>query len=58
MIIDFPDKVLSKGNSSFLSAADVQIVKARIDRDRDDSVADDITWKKALKIISDWRIWC
>jgi hypothetical protein len=57
LIIDFPDKVLQRRNGKFLSARDVMILKARIDRDRDDSTADSITWGKVGKHLSDWKLW-
>jgi len=56
-IIDFPDKVLEKRNCKFLTAADVDMIKGRIDRDRDDSAADHITWAKVGKHLSDFKLW-
>ena len=56
-IIDFPDKILEKRNGKFLTANDVELLKARIDRDRDDSVADPITWAKVGKHLSDLKLW-
>lgn len=56
-IIDFPDKVLEKRNGQFLTASEVEVLKARIDRDRDDSVADPLTWAKTGKILSDFKLW-
>lgn len=56
-VIDFPDKVLEKRNGRFLTAEDVAMIKARIDRDRDDSVADPITWSKVGKHLSDFKLW-
>jgi len=57
IIIDFPDRVLQRRNGKFLSAGDVMILKARIDRDRDDSTADSITWEKVGEHLSDWKLW-
>ncbi|CCX04326.1 major facilitator superfamily domain-containing protein [Pyronema domesticum] len=56
-IIDFPDKVLETRNGNFLTASDVELLKARIDRDRDDSTADEITWAKVGKHLGDWKLW-
>jgi sugar phosphate permease len=56
-IIDFPDKVLTKRTGKFLSAADVAIIKGRIDRDRDDSVADPVTWAKVGTHLADFKLW-
>lgn len=56
-IIDFPDKVIEKRNGQFLTAADVEMIKARIDRDRDDSAADPITWGKVGTHLSDFKLW-
>jgi len=55
-IIDFPDKVLAN-NDGFLTAEEVEIIKARIDRDRDDSMADPLTWGKVGKHLSDFKLW-
>ncbi|TGZ81514.1 MFS general substrate transporter [Ascodesmis nigricans] len=57
VIIDFPDKVLEKKNGGFLTERDVEIIKSRIDRDRDDSVADALTWAKVGKHLCDIKIW-
>lgn len=57
VIIDFPDKVLSKKNGAFLTERDVELIKARIDRDRDDSMADALTWAKVGKHLCDLKIW-
>jgi MFS family permease len=57
IIIDFPDKVLQLKRGSFLTANDIELVNARIDRDRDDSQVDPLTMRKALKHLSDWKLW-
>jgi len=56
-IIDFPDKVLEKRNCKFLTVDDVDMIMARIDRDRDDSAADSITWIKVREHLSDFKLW-
>lgn len=56
-VIDFPDKVLKKRSGRFLTAEDVAMIKARIDRDRDDSIADPITWRKVCYHLSDFKLW-
>lgn len=55
-IIDFPDKVREKGKT-FLTEAEVEIIKSRIDRDRDDSVADPLTMAKVGKHLCDFKLW-
>ena len=55
-IIEFPDKLLTS-NHPFLSKAEVEIVKYRIDRDRKDSDVDPMTWGKVGKHLSDWKLW-
>ena len=57
VIIDFPDKIVESGKK-FITPEEVEIIKARIDRDRDDSVADELTWAKAGKVLCDWKLWC
>lgn len=56
LISDFPDKVLQRKNP-FLTASDVELVKGRIDRDRDDAKADPLSMGKVLKHLSDWKLW-
>lgn len=56
LITDFPDKLLQH-RKPFLSASDIEIVKARIDRDRDDSQADDLTMAKFRTHLLDWKLW-
>lgn len=56
VIIDFPDKVREKGKK-FLTEAEVEIIKGRIDRDRDDSVADPLTGAKIKKHLCDFKLW-
>jgi MFS family permease len=56
VIIDFPDKIVQTGKT-FITPDEVEILKARIDRDRDDSVADELTWAKAGAHLSDWKLW-
>ena len=57
VIIDFPDKILQRRNGTFLTARDVDILKARIDRDRDDSAADPVTGKKIIEHLRDFKLW-
>ena len=57
VIIDFPDKVLQRRNGSFLTARDVDILKARIDRDRGDSAADPVTGEKIVEHLRDFKLW-
>lgn len=55
-IIDFPDKVLDS-NHQFLTKAEVEIIKFRIDKDRKDSEVDPITLAIVRKHLSDWKLW-
>ncbi|KAL7276236.1 hypothetical protein RUND412_000772 [Rhizina undulata] len=57
LILDFPDKLLSKSRGKFLAESDIELIKARIDRDRHDSQADPLTWAKVRKHLSDWKLW-
>ncbi|KAL7276758.1 hypothetical protein RUND412_000256 [Rhizina undulata] len=57
LILDFPDKILSKRGGKFLAESDVELIKALIDRDRQDSEADPLTWAKVIKHLSDWKLW-
>ncbi|TGZ77489.1 MFS general substrate transporter [Ascodesmis nigricans] len=56
-IIDFPDKVREKGKT-FITEEEVEIIKWRIEQDRDDAVADELTMAKVVKHLSDWKLWC
>ncbi|EFW21374.1 hypothetical protein D8B26_001582 [Coccidioides posadasii str. Silveira] len=55
LIIDFPDKLLKK--KSFLTAEEVELIKAELDKDRGDAVHDPITPMKVLKTLSRWQLW-
>jgi len=55
-IIDFPDKVLNS-NRPFLTKAEVEIIKFRIDKDRQDSEFDPVTLAKVGKHLADWKLW-
>ena len=55
-IIEFPDKLL-ESNHPFLNPTEIEIVKFRIDRDRNDSGSDPITWEKAKTHLCDWKLW-
>ncbi|KAF8537938.1 major facilitator superfamily domain-containing protein [Trichophaea hybrida] len=57
VVIDFPDKILTKRNGNFLTANDIELLKARIDHDRDDSVADEMTWAKLGFHLRNWKLW-
>lgn len=56
VILDFPDKVRQRGKT-FLTAEEVEIVKARIDRDREDANDDGITLAKVGLHLSDLKLW-
>ena len=55
-VIDFPDKLLQR-RKPFLTVSEVEIIKSRINRDRDDSKADPITWRIVVRHLSDWKLW-
>ncbi|CAZ81943.1 unnamed protein product [Tuber melanosporum] len=56
VLIDFPDKLLQR-RRPFLTDFDVEIIKSRIDRDRDDSQADPLTWGVIGVHLMDWKLW-
>ncbi|RPB21344.1 MFS general substrate transporter [Terfezia boudieri ATCC MYA-4762] len=55
-IIDFPDKVINTKHQ-FLTKAEVEIIKFRIDKDRKDSEVDEIAWSTVIKHLRDWKLW-
>lgn len=55
-IIDFPDKVINTRHQ-FLTRAEVEIIKFRIDKDRQDSEVDSMTLATVIKHLSDWKLW-
>lgn len=55
-IIDFPDKVLDSKHK-FLTKAEVEIIKFRIDKDRKDSEVDPITLATVIRHLRDWKLW-
>jgi len=55
LIVNFPDD--STRNWHFLNDREIRFVIARIDRDRDDSVADPITWRTVGQHLSDFKLW-
>lgn len=56
LVIDFPDKLLQR-RKPFLTTSQVEIIKTRINRDRDDSKADPITRRIVVHHLSDWKLW-
>ncbi|KAL8280478.1 hypothetical protein RQP46_007126 [Phenoliferia psychrophenolica] len=52
LIVDFPDK------ATFLSPAELKIVRDRIDADRGDSVPDVLTVRKMFTHLGDFKLWC
>ncbi|KAG0641023.1 major facilitator superfamily domain-containing protein [Tuber brumale] len=56
VLVDFPDKLLQR-RRPFLTDSDVEIIKSRIDRDRDDSQADPLTWSVIGVHLMDWKLW-
>ncbi|KAF8458676.1 major facilitator superfamily domain-containing protein [Terfezia claveryi] len=55
-VIDFPDKIINTRHQ-FLTKAEVEIIKFRIDKDRKDSEVDAITWPTVIKHLRDWKLW-
>ncbi|QRV95586.1 major facilitator superfamily transporter [Ceratobasidium sp. AG-Ba] len=51
LIVDFPD------NANFLTEEERRHVIRRLDRDRGDGEHDELTTKKVLAHLSDWKIW-
>lgn len=56
IILDFPDKVQEK-DKTFLTAEEVEIIKARIDRDREDATDDGLSWEKVGRHLCDLKLW-
>jgi hypothetical protein len=50
-VTDFPDK------NKFLTQKQTELVLKRIEEDRGDSVPDEVTFKKVLKHLGDWKVW-
>ncbi|KAJ7924958.1 high-affinity nicotinic acid transporter [Mycena leptocephala] len=50
-IADFPQK------NTFLTAKQTNLILVRVEEDRGDSIADDITVSKVLHHLSDWTVW-
>ena len=60
IIVDFPEKAAVKnslGLPAFLTAEDAAIILARIERDRGDTVIEELTIKSMLKYVGDWKVW-
>ena len=56
IIIDFPDKAFRQSN--FISQADAQIIKDRINRDRGDATPDlPQTWGNLGRHFLDWKLY-
>lgn len=55
IIIDFPDKAIRE--SHFISQADAQIIKDRINKDRGDATPDPQTWGTLGKHFLDWKLY-
>ncbi|KAF8418451.1 major facilitator superfamily domain-containing protein [Tirmania nivea] len=56
LMIDFPDKVLNSSHR-FLTKAEVEIIKFRIEKDRKDSEADSVTLATLREHLADWKLW-
>ncbi|PGH18792.1 hypothetical protein AJ79_00205 [Helicocarpus griseus UAMH5409] len=56
LIIDFPDK-LAGFKRPFLSLEDVEIIKARLNRDRSDAEHDLFSIKKVFQTLCRWQLW-
>ena len=54
VIVDFPDKAVSKG---LLSNEDSDFVKHRLDKDRGDATPDSLTWGKFFHHLKDFKLW-
>ena len=61
IIVDFPDKAAMRTKLSLfkplLVEREAQFVLNRIEKDRGDSIADPLTWKKFGHHIKDWKLW-
>jgi hypothetical protein len=55
IIIDFPDKAIREHH--FISQADAQIIKDRINKDRGDATPDPQTWGTLGNHFLDWKLY-
>lgn len=55
IIIDFPDKAIRENH--FISQADAQIIKDRINKDRGDATPDPQTWGTLGSHFLDWKLY-
>ncbi|PWW75906.1 MFS general substrate transporter [Tuber magnatum] len=55
-ILIIANKLLQR-RKPFLTESDIEIIKSRIDRDREDSQADPLTWRVLGRHLSDWKLW-
>lgn len=51
LIIEFPDR------ATFLTPEQITMVQQRIQDDRGDAVADELTWTKAKSYLGDLKLW-
>ena len=51
VIVDFPDK------NKFLTNEETALIKERVERDRGDTVHDQLTFPKALQYACDLKLW-
>ncbi|PGH17691.1 hypothetical protein AJ80_04698 [Polytolypa hystricis UAMH7299] len=56
LVIDFPDNLLKKGRA-FLTHDEVALLKSRLERDRGDFEADEITMRKLFNTLCRWQVW-
>jgi hypothetical protein len=50
-VSDFPDK------NTFLTPKQTELVLKRVEDDRGDSIPDEVTFKKILLHLTDWKLW-
>jgi hypothetical protein len=51
-LIGFPD------DSKFLSEEDKHYVVARLNHDLGAATSEKITFKRVMKVMMDWKVWC
>lgn len=59
IIVPFPDQATKPGVISrkpFLTKAEVGVVLARLEKDRGDTVVDEMTVKNVLHYLGDWKV--
>ncbi|OAL43136.1 MFS general substrate transporter [Pyrenochaeta sp. DS3sAY3a] len=57
LVIGFPDTMLASNKLQGFTQQELEVVLDRIDRDRQDSKPDKLTWPKFRQHVSNWELW-